>query len=316
MEILCLGIFTVDIFAKLASRTFEPGKWNWLNQAEIHTGGTACNTAIDLTRLGISVGVMGKVGVDLVGELILQKLRREGVDIQGVKKDADAHTSLCVFLATPDGESTYLYYPGTNARLSPQDIDMDLIKKAKILHIGGTYLMPQFDGCSIAQLLKKAKQYGIVTSLDPVPNLTENCLKLIQPLFKYLDIFLPNLEQARTISGKGRLQEIADFFLSRGVGTVVIKMGEQGCFIKKKNEIIKLPAYQVKVVDVTGAGDAFVAGFLTGIIQGWDLNRTGKFANAVGALCVGSMGCTDGIKSRSKTLQFIKSQEITGALGR
>ncbi|MGB9620738.1 MAG: carbohydrate kinase family protein, partial [Armatimonadota bacterium] len=125
----------------------------------------------------------------------------------------------------------------------------------------------------------------------------------------YLDYFVPSIEEARMCAGKHEPAEVAQVFLDKGVKVVALKMGSEGCYIKSRDVEIRLPIYKVDVVDATGAGDAFAAGFLTGVVKGWDMERTGKFANAVGAFCVTAMGCTAGIKDLATIEAFIREAE-------
>ena len=174
--------------------------------------------------------------------------------------------------------------------------------------------MPKFDGIQCADFLKKVKEMGKYTVLDTAWDSKGRWMNLLKPCMKYIDLFIPSLEEAVMLSGKEEPEEIADVFLSMGVKTVVIKLGKKGCFIKDlKGEKHLIPTYtKIKAVDTTGAGDSFVAGFLTGLTKGWNLYECGKFANAVGTHCVMAAGASTGIKSFEETFMFIKNNEIGG----
>jgi sugar/nucleoside kinase (ribokinase family) len=111
------------------------------------------------------------------------------------------------------------------------------------------------------------------------------------------------------ITGKHEPRDVAQVLMDHGVKTVGLKMGDQGCYIRSKDAEIRLPIYKVCAIDALGAGDAFAAGFLTGVVRGWDLERTGKFANATGAFCVTALGATTGIRDQKTIEDFIASQE-------
>ena len=213
------------------------------------------------------------------------------------------------------GERRFIHYLGANAAFKKEDVDWDLVHQAKILHVAGSLVMPSFDGEPTAEVLKKAKEKGLTTSLDTVWDATGRWLELLKPCLSYTDIFLPSIEEAGQISGKEKAEDIASFFLERGVKIVGLKLGEKGSFVVDKDQSFKVPSYQVKAVDATGAGDAFVGGFLTGIIKGWSLELTAKFANAVGACCVEAIGATQGIKSFKETLEFMKVRPVPKAFG-
>jgi len=160
------------------------------------------------------------------------------------------------------------------------------------------------DGEPTAKLLKKAKEMGLTTSLDTAWDASGKWLKSIEPVFPYLDIFLPSIEEARMISGRKEPSEIASFFLEKGVKVIALKMGKDGSYLRTEKEEYFFPPYSVNVVDATGAGDAYVAGFLAGLVRKWDWKRIGQLANAAGALCTTGIGASAGIKNWEETLRF------------
>ncbi len=306
MDVLCLGIFVVDVIARPIDKFPEKGKLELFDELELHTGGCANNTAIGLAKLGISVGGMGKIGQDGFGDFVLRALDENGVDTRGMVRDANANTSFTFVMVASDGERTFFHYMGANAALSATDIRLELIKECKILHIAGSLLMPKFDGEPTAHLLRQAKAAGVTTSLDTVWDATGNWLKTLEPCLPYVDIFLPSIEEAKQLTGLDSPPEIAKFLMDYGIQTVGLKMGERGSYVRTKDEELYVPAYQVNVVDATGAGDAYVAGFLAGTVMGWDMKRTIELAAATGAACVTAMGTTTGIQNLEETLKFIR----------
>jgi len=305
MDVICLGIFVADVLAKPITKIPDRGKLELFEEMELHTGGCANNTAIGLARLGISAGAMGKVGEDGFGDFVINNLRKNDVDTRGIRRTREANTSLTFVMIAPDGERSFLHYVGANGTIKPEEIDFDLIGESGILHIGGFFLMPGFDGEPTAQVLKRAKEMGVTVSLDTAWDSRGSWMKLLEPCLPYVDIFLPSIEEARMLSGKEDPEEICDFFLDYGIEIVGLKMGEEGSYVRTRDEAVREPAYKVKVVDATGAGDAFVAGFLAGYIMGWDLHRCVKLANATGAACVTAIGTTAGIKDLDQVLSII-----------
>jgi sugar/nucleoside kinase (ribokinase family) len=305
MDVLCLGIFVADVLAKPITKIPERGKLELFDEMELHTGGCANNTAIGLVRLGISAGAMGKVGKDGFGDFVINNLQRNNVDTRGIRRSDEANTSLTFVMIAPDGERSFLHYIGANGTIKYEDIDFSLIEECKILHIGGFFLMPGFDGEPTARVLKRAKEMGVTVSLDTAWDSRGNWMKLLEPCLPYVDIFLPSIEEAKMLSGKEEPREISDFFLDYGIEVVGLKMGEEGSYVRTKDEEVREPAYKVDVVDATGAGDAFAAGFLAGYIMGWDLRRCVKLANATGAACVTAIGTTAGIKDLDQVLSII-----------
>lgn len=307
IDVLCLGIMVADVVARPVRELPGRGRLVLADRMELHTGGCAVNTAIALAKLGLSAGVIGKVGQDGFGDFILRELKQHGVEVSGVKRAPEVNTSATMVLVEPDGERRFIHYLGANAELVEEDLDWRLVRESRVLHIAGSLVMPGIDGEPTADILRRAREGGVITALDTVWDAKGRWLESIEPCLPHIDYFLPSLEEARMVASRHTLWEVAQFFLDHGVGVVALKMGEEGCYLKSPDEELQIPAYDVTAIDATGAGDAFVAGFLTGVVEGWDLKRTGYLANAVGALCVTVMGATTGIKSFEETLRFMEA---------
>lgn len=307
-KVICLGILVADVIAKPVSVLPPKGQLIGVDKIELHTGGCAANTAIDLAKLGNSAGVIGLVGSDGLGDFILTRLKENNVTTTGVNRTPIVGTSTCMVLSAPDGERSFIYYGGTNSYFTEKDIDYSQIKECDILFIAGSLLMPAFDGEPTARVLAKGRALGKYTILDTAWDSSGRWLRSIAPCLPYLDLFIPSLEEARMLTGENQLPDIAAKFLAAGTKNVVIKCGSQGCYIKNAQEEYTLPAYATEVIDTNGAGDSFVAGFITGLLNGWNLEQCGKFANAVGAHCVASVGASTGIKSKQEILSFLKER--------
>ena len=308
MDVLSLGIFVVDVLGRPIDHFPEKGKLVLFDELEIHGGGCANNTAIALSRLGVSVGAMGKIGTDHFGDLVLRTLTENRVNTIGIQRDANVSTSFTFVAIASDGERSFCHYIGANGALSENDLNWDIIKTAKILHIAGALVMPKFDGQPMANVLKKAKTLGITTSIDTAWDATGKWLETLEPCLPFVDIFLPSLTEAEHLTGTSELSEISKFLRNYGINTIGIKMGERGSYVSTPEEELFVPAYSVNVVDATGAGDAYVAGFLAGTVQGWDLQTTAELASATGAACVTAIGTTAGIKNLEETLKICEGR--------
>jgi sugar/nucleoside kinase (ribokinase family) len=307
MDVLCLGIFVADIVAKPIEDMPGKGKLALVDTMELHTGGCASNTGYALNKLGISTGLMGKVGTDGFGDFFVNYMRNAGLDISGIKYSTTANTSATMVMVSADSERTFFHYLGANAELNYNDVDFNIVKEAKILHIAGSFLMPAFDGEPASRVLRQAREWGITTSLDTAWDSKGNWLKVLEPCLQHLDIFMPSIEEARMITGRDKPSEIAEFLLSYGIKTVALKMGERGSYIRTPDWELYLPIYKVETVDSTGAGDAFAAGFLAGVAKGWSYKDAARLGNAVGACCVTAIGSSAGIKNMDETLEFMKN---------
>ena len=310
MDVLSLGIYVVDVLGRPIDQFPEKGKLALFDKLEIHAGGCANNVAIVLARLGVSVGAMGKVGTDAFGDLILQGLAGDGVNTVGMQQDASASTSFTFVAVASDGERTFYHYIGANGELCEDDLNWDIIKSTKILHIAGALVMPSFDGAPMANVLRKAKALGITTSLDTAYDATGKWMETLEPCLPYVDIFMPSIVEAQYLTGLSDYREITQFLRDNyDIHTIVIKMGENGSYASTPEAEYLAPAYPVNTIDATGAGDAYAAGFLAGTIMNWDLKTTAELASAAGAACVTAMGTTAGIQNLQETLK-ISSQRL------
>ena len=309
MDVLSLGIHVVDVLGRPIDQFPEKGKLALFDELEIHTGGCANNTALVLARLGISAGAMGKIGTDAFGDLILQTLTDNDVDTTGIQQDANTSTSFTFVAVASDGERTFYHYIGANGELCEADINWELIKTTKILHIAGALVMPRFDGVPMANVLRGAKSLGITTSLDTAYDATGKWMETLAPCLHHVDLFMPSIVEAQLLTGMSECREIAQFLRDTyNIQTIAIKMGENGSYVSTPETELLVPAYPVNVVDATGAGDAYAAGFLAGTIMGWDLQATAELASAAGAACVTAIGTTAGIQNLEETLKISRQR--------
>jgi sugar/nucleoside kinase (ribokinase family) len=277
-----------------------------VDEMGLYPGGCANNTAIALARLGLPVQLIGKVGRDPLGDFLLTALAGYGVGTQGVTRDPVAGTSATMVMIDPDGERRFIHYIGSNAGLSFEDVDLKLVENGSILHIGGCFLMPAMDGEPTARLLERAQAAGETTCLDTAWDSSGRWMQVLAPCLPHLDYFVPNLAEARAMTNLDEPGDVARALLDKGVQTVALKMGAEGCLVlTQEGQVVQAPAYQVDAVDATGAGDAFAAGFIAGIFYEWPLEKTARLANAVGAMCVSGKGAAGGVTTLDKTLEFM-----------
>lgn len=309
-EVVCLGILVADVVTKPVDKLPDRGKLMQVDTISLHTGGCAANTGIGLGKIGVETAIIGKVGADGFGEFMIQRAKANGVGADGIVRTSEASTSATVVMVHPDGERSFVHYVGANAALREEDVTWSVIEKSKVLHVAGTFLMPSFDGQPTANVLKRARELGLITVLDTAWDATGRWMELIEPALPWIDYFVPSLAEAQQVTGREDPAEVADVLVDHGVKTVGLKMGEEGCYIRQGDTRLSIPPFEVDCVDATGAGDAFAAGFLTGVARGWDLERTGRFANAVGGLCVTALGATDGLRSMEQTEEFMRNTPL------
>jgi sugar/nucleoside kinase (ribokinase family) len=308
-KVVVLGILCADTIAGPVAGMPKRGLLTPVDRLELHTGGCATNVTIDLAQLGVASSILGKIGSDAYGDFIWHTLEQEGVDTTGLRRDDHVPTSATVVLVGRDGERSFLHCLGANAALVPEDVDMKLVHSADIFVVAGALLMPRLDGEPMAQILRSAREHGAVTVLDTAWDASGRWMSRIRPCLPFCDYFMPSEAEAVMLAGTSELEAMAASFASCGARNVIIKLGERGCFLQPENGVTELiPSLVVQAVDTTGAGDAFVAGFVTGLAQGWDAERCARLAVTVGAMCVMATGASSGVRSLAETLEFMERQ--------
>lgn len=311
-DVVCLGILVADVIGRSVDVYPQRGELTLVDEMFPAIGGCAANTGIGLARLGISTAAMGKVGRDGFGDFVRGVLDENHLDTRGVKADDKTNTSATMVMVARDGERSFIHHIGANATFTESDVDWDIIKSAKLLHIAGHFLMPGLDGEPCARVLAKAQSLGVKTCLDTAWDGSGRWMETLRPTLRYLDYFVPSFSEARLCVEPEKAnypQDVARVFLDEGVGTVALKMGEEGSYITDGKTELRAPSYRVQAIDANGAGDAFAAGFIGGVVDGFDLENTGKLASAMGACCVTAVGTTAGLRSMQETMAFIEEQE-------
>ena len=307
-QVVCIGLMVADVFARPVRRLPPPGETDWIDTVEVHAGGDALNNAMTLARLGVDVALIGRIGEDPFGDFIVRKAKAVGVEVRPVR-DPDAPTATCLVLVLPDGEHSFLYCPGANARLTLADLAREDLAGARIVHFGSAASMPDMDGEPLGRLFQMAREAGAATSLDVSGDTSGVREALLRHVLPHVDYFLPNESEASGLTGLDVPEEMSKAFLDAGAGTAVIKMGARGCLIRTPDQCLTVPARKVEVVDTTGAGDCFVAGFLAAVLQGWDVERCARLACAVAASCVSKMGANEGVRTLEETLRIMEQRD-------
>ncbi|NOY55679.1 MAG: sugar kinase [Actinobacteria bacterium] len=309
IDVVTVGIHIVDILGRPVPAVPEGQGVALLEEIRMTVAGTAAGTSVDLARLGMRVATFGVIGNDELGVWLIEKMQREGIDVAGLTVDHHAPTSATMLPIRPNGERPALHVIGANALLSSDHLDWEKIESATVLHVGGTFLLESFDGAPTANTLKRAKEAGVTTTLDIIGMPGADVDAVLGPCFPYLDYFLPNDEDAFMLSGTSTLSDAVQWFHHRGVGATVITLGADGACVGVGNTIeAQVPAYAVDVVDTTGCGDAFSAGFIVGLIEGRDPVGASELGVAAGSLVATGLGSDAGITNRIDLDAFIDAK--------
>jgi len=265
---------------------------------------------VDLAKLGARTAVIGKVGNDVFADFIRRDLQEKGLDVSGIRVAPTAPTSRTVILTIIGQDRRYIHAVGANAELRVEDVDREKVAASRVLYVGGYLLFPGFDPESLAGLFRFAHERGVRTVLDVAGVNPEKGLEPLRPVLPFTDAFLPNNDEAELITGEKDPVRQAEALLDCGAGTVVITLGAQGAVAMTRDLALRAGAYRVNAIDPSGGGDAFDAGFIIGLLEGWDLRRTIEFASAIGASACTQLGCTAGVFNREQALAFMAENRI------
>jgi len=299
-DIVNIGICTVDAIGQTIDDYPAPGGLRLFDKLTMTTGGNAMNCSIALRKMGVACDVIVKVGDDALGDFVIGEAKRYGAGAAGIVRTDTIHTPYTFVCVLTGGQRSFFHTMGSNGTLCYDDIDMDIVRGARFCFVTGTMVMKTFDGAQTARVLTEAQQAGVTTLLDTV-YLDAAPRQLwhdnIHPALPVLDYFIPSLPEARAITGLERPAEIARSFQERGCKNVVIKMDEAGAFCRTADGTeTTVPAYRVdRVVDTTGAGDSWSAGFLAGLHEGLPIPEAALLGNATAAHCIQAPGASTGI---------------------
>jgi sugar/nucleoside kinase (ribokinase family) len=325
--ITAAGNFIID-HIKVVDLWPDEGMLSLIIQEKRSTGGCACNVLIDLARLqtGIPLYGIGLVSNDEDGEFMIDNLKSSGVDVSMMQFMDDVSTSYTdVMTVESTGNRTFFHNKGVNKYLDIKHFDFSRVT-TKIFHIGYILLLDTLDGpeteygTRMARLLKNAKESGLKTSVDLVSESSYRFNKIVSPALKYTDYLILNeIEAGRTSGHEIRendgglnmenLKRTLDVLMEGGESELVCIHFPEGAYAGKKgSEPLFIPSHKCPkgyIASVVGAGDAFCAGMLYGIHEGWELERSMRFANAMAAVCLTDMTTSGGMKSVGETLQVM-----------
>lgn len=292
----CIGVLVVDALSgPLESYPIPRRRTQVITRnVRFFAGGGAANTAGALGRMGINAGVFSKVGRDSNGEFLRRELAHSGVDTAGIcvsRKDTTPFTFVGVH---SDGERTFIHTPGANKTFCRDDLRLNSLFKCNFLLYQDLWALPRLDGGPGARLLADAQRRGIITLLDECWGLGPNREKF-EKMLPHCDYVLPSADDMRVIYPGLTDEEIAGRILGRGAKAVILKLGAKGCLVARDGMRKYAPAFRAKVVDTTGAGDCWNAGFIAGLARGEDVLSSARLGNACASFCVGAIGGTAGI---------------------
>lgn len=300
-DVLVVGELNVDLILQ-GDVTPAFGQVEKLaDDATLTIGSSSAICACGLARLGLRVAFAGTVGDDEFGRFMVRELAARGIDTQAIRIDPTLKTGLTVILARPGGaDRAMLTYAGSIAALRYADIDLAQLARARHLHLGSYFLL---DGLrpDVPALVDAAHRCGLTVSLDT--NYDPREAWQADDVLRRVDVFLPNEAELRAIT---RHTEVDAALRSLTIPTVAVKLGGQGALARQGAEMVTAAVVPVDVVDTTGAGDSFDAGFLYGYLSRWPLSQTLRFATVCGSLSTRAAGGTTAQATLAEASAYLK----------
>lgn len=293
MRVIALGVHVVDVLVRPVQEIPEGQGGQLVEEIRITPAGSAGGTAITLAKLGAEVRSAGAIGTDALGGVLVDLLARHGVETSLLVTREGVETSASVLPIRADGSRPAFHVVGANATYSSVDAPWEAISAASHLHLGAPEFM---GGEEAAKILAFARDHGVVTSADLLApgEQAAAILDRIAPALGHLDYLLPNEEQVIGLTGADELESGCRALLERGVGCVAATTGADGVLIVHRDGAEHVPAFEVDVVDTTGCGDAFSAGFLRGLGLGRDRRAAAGLGCAAAALVAHGLGSDHG----------------------
>jgi ribokinase len=303
-EVALIGDLCLDILMQIHEYP-EKGGDGLSEKIVLQSGGSVSNTAILLARLGYRPHLFTHVGNDLWAKQVLKTLKSEEVIVDRIVHEENESTGISFIVVTPDGERTMFTHRGANTMLYCDEITAEMFSDISVLHISGYACLKPPQSDAVMKAVEIAYQKGIEIALDigvEPAHIMGNTLTRMLPKLSLLILGEP---EALAISGARSISDALKYLVEQGVKVVGLKLGKNGCQLITREKQVHVPGFVVNVVDTTGAGDAFSAGLIFGLLQHWNLEITGLFANAMGGLAATRWGAGSALPGKEEIIEFL-----------
>jgi ribokinase len=296
-DILVIGSLNADLVVR-APHFPQPGETISGDDLHIIPGGKGANQAVAAARQGASVAMLGRVGKDSFSPFLLENLKSDSVDITNVHSD-DSATGTAIIVVDVSGQNSIVLSAGANGKVTPNDI--------KALNIEAKVLLLQLEIPleTVIHAAKWGKQKGMIVILNPAP-----ARELPDELIANVDYILPNETELSLLTNVpvtdiSSTEKAAQVLLARGAKNVVITLGSKGALLVSSDQTTQVNAYKLDAVDTTAAGDAFIGGFASALLRGFEIEEAVKYANACGALATTKFGAQPSLPTKEEVEKFI-----------
>jgi sugar/nucleoside kinase (ribokinase family) len=311
VDCLSVGILVVDHLCDPIPRAPAAGELILVDRLPLSIGGCAANVAVDLARLGARVDVLGCVGSDPFGQFVIDTLGAAGAGTGDIRVIAGAETSGTLIINVRGEDRRFIHAAGASAHMRAEQIPLERVRAAKVFYVGGYLLMQNLQPDALAALFREARAADVITVLDIVLPGPGEHLRALRPVLAETDVFLPNYDEARLLTGEDDPLRQALWFRNMGARTVVITQGAAGSLLLSADgSRLRAGVYPVEYKGGTGSGDAFDAGYIAGLLAGEDKAGCLRWASAAGASCVRSVSATDGVFTRAEAEAFMREHTL------
>lgn len=311
-KLLAIGNGTVDVLVKpINALNFEIDS-NSIDSLVMSTGGDTMNVTVNMTRLGMDVDMMALVSDDTFGKTLTDRLEEIGAGTRRIKVVPGAKGSVTLVVINDKGDRTfYSLADAINKKIGEEDIDFSCFGEYDFLLYNNIFTLPNLLGKTAERIFRTAKEKGLTTAADVSWDRKGEWLsdKGIGTALPYIDYFMPSFVEARAMTGCDKVEDMARALLARGAKNVAIKMGGDGSYFANAEESFFVPAYKIDAVDTTGAGDAFISGFMTGLMRGMSHRECCRLAGAMGSNACTFIGTTTSCPTFDEIQAFMAAHE-------
>lgn len=288
-DLAVLGDIVADIVMPIAQLPLLPNEHGWAEALYVELGGS-CNTLVAARHLNLSAVTLATIGDDDYGYKVRQMLAEEGVDVSYLHLDADRKTILCVVVTDKAGQHVFLGIKDGSPPPPVRDEWLEVIHRSRSLFTTGYTLRDILRPDEALAAMQVAHQSGVPVFFDPGPSITHLSTATLEMALLRTDVLLLTADEAHHLVPETAPEHVARALRDFGPSVVVLKAGQDGCYVAADDTVFHQPGYKVEVVDTVGAGDAFVAAFIAGYLRGGNLRECAALANAMGAAMVTRRG--------------------------
>lgn len=298
-KVVVIGSTNTDMVVQ-TDRLPSPGETVLGRELIMASGGKGANQAVAAARLNAPVIFIAKVGTDMFGRKVRESLKQEGLDTDYILVDPDTPSGVALIVVDSKGQNQITVAPGANHKLAPEDLDRfdSAFQKGNVL-----LLQLETPIETVLKAAQKGRERGCTVILNPAPAPDKG---LPEDIYGHIDYITPNEHEAKILSGKESPEEAGAALLEKGVGGVIITLGEQGSLTITGSGSFRRPTLKVKAVDATAAGDSFNGAFAAALLEDRPLQEAIGFAHAAAALSVQKMGAQPSLPTREEVAEALK----------